>query len=177
MTAQRQAAATDLDRPFVISRIFKGPRELVFAAWTEGRRMMEWWGAKGMTLTPDSRFDLRAGGMFHYGMKGPDGAVNWGRWAITEVVPGEKVGAILSFSDAQGGITHHPMAAVWPLETASVMRFEDAPGGETRVTIEWTPHKASEAERQAFAAAHEGMAQGWGGTFEQLDAYLAAGAK
>jgi hypothetical protein len=32
---------------------------------------------------------------------------------------------------------------------------------------------ATEAERKTFDSSHDGMRQGWTGTFEQLDEYLA----
>jgi uncharacterized protein YndB with AHSA1/START domain len=34
---------------FVISRVFHAPRELVWKAFTEPERMMQWWGPKGFT--------------------------------------------------------------------------------------------------------------------------------
>jgi uncharacterized protein YndB with AHSA1/START domain len=44
--------------------------------------------------------------------------------------------------------------------------------GKTRVTVRWTPHDATEAERKVFEDSREGMKQGWGGTLDQLEAYL-----
>ena len=42
------------------------------------------------------------------------------------------------------------------------------------LTVRWTAINASETERSTFDAAHDGMTMGFTGTFEQLDAYLAA---
>jgi len=41
------------------------------------------------------------------------------------------------------------------------------------MTVRWAPHAATESERVTFAASHEEMRQGWGGTLDQLAAYLA----
>jgi uncharacterized protein YndB with AHSA1/START domain len=45
--------------------------------------------------------------------------------------------------------------------------------GQTKITIEWVPLNPTDEERRTFDGAHDGMKQGWSGTFEQLDAYLA----
>jgi uncharacterized protein YndB with AHSA1/START domain len=77
-----------------------------------------------------------------------------------------------SFSDEAGGITHHPMSPTWPLEMLTVFSFEDL-GGKTKFTVNWSPLNATEEERATFAAGHASMTQGWTGTLEQLEAYLA----
>jgi uncharacterized protein YndB with AHSA1/START domain len=45
--------------------------------------------------------------------------------------------------------------------------------GKTTITIRWAPINARESERKTFDGAHESMQNGWSGTFEQLEAYLA----
>ena len=57
----------------VIERIFDAPRELVWKAFTEPERMRQWWGPKGFTVIA-STMDLRLGGTYHYGLRGPDGS-------------------------------------------------------------------------------------------------------
>ena len=80
---------------------------------------------------------------------------------------------ISSFSDEAGGVTRHPMAPTWPLELLSTFTFEEQPDGKTKVTIRWRPHNATDDERKTFDAGYDSMRQGWGGTLEQLEAYLA----
>ena len=75
---------------------------------------------------------------------------------------------INSFSDEAGGVTRHPMAPNWPLETHSTFTFEDVGGGKTKVTIRWSPHNATEDERKTFEAGRDSMRQGWGGTLDRL---------
>jgi uncharacterized protein YndB with AHSA1/START domain len=58
---------------FVITRLFDAPRELVFKAWTEPKRMAEWWGPRIFT-TPVCQMDVRPGGKFRIVMRGPDGS-------------------------------------------------------------------------------------------------------
>jgi uncharacterized protein YndB with AHSA1/START domain len=159
-------------KDFVISRVFDAPRELVWKAFTEPDRMKEWWGPKGFTVIA-SKMDLRPGGTYHYGMRAPNGAAMWGKFVYREIVPPERMVLINSFSDEAGGITRHPMAPTWPLQMLSTFTFEEEAGGKTRLTIRWSPYDASEEEQKAFDSSHDSMRQGWGGTMEQLEAYLA----
>ena len=163
------------NQDFVITRIFDAPRDLVWKAFTDPQHMKQWWGPKGFTVIA-SKMDLRPGGTYHYGMKAPDGSAMWGKFVYREVVAPERMVFINSFSDEAGGITRHPMAPTWPLEMLSTFTFEEAPGGKTKLTIRWSPHNATDEERKTFDAGHASMTQGWGGTMEQLAAYL-AGAK
>jgi len=39
--------------------------------------------------------------------------------------------------------------------------------------VNWLPYEASDGEWQTFEAVRPGMNQGWGGTMEQLTAYVA----
>jgi len=61
------------------------------------------------------------------------------------------------------------------LELLSVFSF-DQEGGKTRFTVRWRPHDASEEERDIFEsdAMRVSMQQGWNGTLDQLEAYLAS---
>ena len=90
-----------------------------------------------------------------------------------EIVPPERLVFINSFSDEKGGVTRHPLAPTWPLEMLSIFTFEELPGGKTKFTIRWSPHNATAEERKTFDAGHDSMTQGWSGTLEQLEAYLA----
>jgi len=160
------------NKGFVISRVFDAPRELVWKAWTEPDRLKEWFGPKGVTISKLT-MDLRPGGVCHYGMRMPNGQEMWGKWTFREVVAPERLVLINSFSDAAGGITRHPMSPTWPLETLSTTTFAET-GGKTTLTINWSPYNATDAERETFDSSHASMSQGWGGTMEQLTAYLAS---
>jgi uncharacterized protein YndB with AHSA1/START domain len=157
--------------PFVITREFNAPRELVWAAWTQRDHLMQWFSPKGFTLA-EAKLELRPGGTFHYCMRSPDGKEMWGKWIFREIVPPKKIVLVSHFSDAAGGITRHPMAATWPRETLSTTTLEEA-NGKTKLTIEWVPINATAEERATFNGARSGMKAGWGGTFENLEAHLA----
>ena len=158
-------------RPFLIAREFDAPRDLVWQTWTERARLMEWFGPKGFTM-PAAKLDFRPGGSFHYCLESPDGREMWGKFVYREIVAPEKIVLVNSFSDEDGGITRHPFSPTWPLEMVSTTTFVEQ-NGRTTLTLKWFPLNPTDAERDAFDNAHTGMKQGWTGTFEQLDAYLA----
>jgi uncharacterized protein YndB with AHSA1/START domain len=159
---------------FVISRVFDAPRELVWKCFTEPERMKEWWGPKGFKSVA-SKMDLRPGGRYHYCLQAPSGASMWGKLAFREIVPPERMVLINSFSDEAGGTTRHPLHQAWPLEMFSIFTFEEQPGGKTKFTVRWSPHNATAEEQKTFEEGHGSMNQGWSGTLDRLDVYLAKG--
>ena len=96
-----------------------------------------------------------------------------GQDGLSRIAPPEKLVFINSFSDEKGGLTRHPMAPTWPIEMLSIFTFEEMPGGKTRFTVRWAPHNATAEEQKTFDAGHASMTQGWSGTMEKLEAYLA----
>ncbi|HEY6280288.1 MAG TPA: SRPBCC domain-containing protein [Burkholderiales bacterium] len=156
---------------FVITRAFDAPRERVWKAWTEAERLKHWWGPKSFKVHT-CKVDLRPGGVFHYGMRAPDGSDMWGKFVYREIVAPERLVFIVSFSDPKGGMTRHPWSPNWPLETLSTVTFTEQ-GGKTKITVQWVPHSATELERKTFEDGRQGMQQGWTGTFDQFAEYLA----
>jgi uncharacterized protein YndB with AHSA1/START domain len=55
-----------------IERIYDAPVKAVWDAWCEPDQVAQWWGPRGFTITSHSK-ELRAGGIWHYTMHGPDG--------------------------------------------------------------------------------------------------------
>lgn len=159
-----------VEQDFTITRTFNAPREQVWRAWTEREQLMQWFGPKGFTMS-HATLDLRPGGMFHYGLRSANGQMMWGKWTFREIVAPKKLVLISAFSDANGGLTSAPMIDNWPLETLSTTTFEEH-NGKTTITLRWAPLNATEVQYQTFAKMHDSMRQGWGGTFEQLGAYL-----
>ena len=169
MSATQAATAS---KDFVISRVLDAPRDLVWECFTKPERMKEWWGPKGVKVIK-SEMDFRPGGTYHYAMQAPGAPVMWGRQVYREIAPKDRIVFINSFSDEQGGLSRHPMAPTWPMEMLSTFTFEDMPGGKTKFTVRWSAHNATAEEQKTFDDGHGSMTQGWSGTMEQLEAYLA----
>ncbi|KDB06315.1 Activator of Hsp90 ATPase 1 family protein [Burkholderia sp. lig30] len=163
-----------LSVPFVIERRFAAPRELVYAALTEAEHLSAWMSPPGMEMS-HCTVDARIGGVFHYAMKprsAPDAPAMWGKWTFRELTPPERIVVVVQFSDAEGGVTRHPMSALWPLHTLSTTTLSEIEGGTTLLHLEWRALDASEAEEAIFDASHASMSQGWGGSMDALDKYL-----
>lgn len=90
-TGQNPAAlSATADREVVISRVIDAPPDVVFEAFTEVRRLSQWWGPEGFTTTTRT-FEFRVGGEWEFVMHGPDGTdyQEWISW--TTLVPAERI--------------------------------------------------------------------------------------
>jgi uncharacterized protein YndB with AHSA1/START domain len=99
----------------------------------------------------------------------------WGKFVYQEIVPLERIVFINSFSNQAGDITRHPIVPTWPRETKISVTLEEEAGSKTKLNVRWSPHNATEDERNTFDVSHVGMKATWGGTFDRLAAYLAQG--
>ncbi|MFO1264018.1 MAG: SRPBCC domain-containing protein [Rhodoferax sp.] len=159
-------------QPFRTHRVVRSPRATVWRAYTEQEPLMAWFGPRGFSM-PVCHYDFRPGGTFHYCLRTPTGLEMWGKWEFVDIVAPERLVMVVSFSDAQGGLTRHPLSNGWPLRTLSDTRFSDLGDGSTRIDITWSAPDASPEEVAVFNAGFASMAQGCNGTFDQLEAYLA----
>ncbi|HET9137578.1 MAG TPA: SRPBCC domain-containing protein [Candidatus Kapabacteria bacterium] len=157
---------------FTTTRIFNAPRQLVWDAWTKQEHLSKWFTPPGLGAGK-SELDFRPGGTYHYSMVTPDGQTMWGLWTFKEIDPIDSMTVITAFSDEARGVIPAPIAKNWPLRTLSVTNFEDM-GDKTKLTLNWQPYEATDAEIEMFNNSHDSMNQGWGGTMKQLDDYLAS---
>jgi len=105
-------------------------------------------------------------------LRSPDGHVMWGRFVYREIVPPERIVFTNSFSDAAGAAVRAPFSPTWPLEVLNTLTLTEA-AGLTTVTMRGAPVNATPEERQTFEGHFPSLQQGFGGTFDQLAAYLA----
>ncbi len=165
------ASATELQTAFTLSRTFDAPRDLVFTTLSRAEHLARWWGPTGWEWVK-GELDFRPGGEFHYCMRLPGGTEMWGKFLYREIEAPSRIVFINAFSNAAGELTRHPMAPTWPLEVINTLTLE-AQEGRTLLTLHGEPHNASLIERQTFAAGFDSMRMGFGGTLDQLAAYLA----
>lgn len=162
---------TDSQIAFTLARTFDAPRELVFKVLSSAEHLSRWWGPAGWEWIKGD-LDFRPGGRFHYCMAMPGAPPMWGLFTYEDIAPPEKIVFRNAFSNEAGELTRHPMAPTWPLQVRNVLTLEDK-DGQTVLTLTGTPYEASLIEQQTFAAGFESMRMGFGGTFDQLQAYLA----
>jgi len=158
-------------KELVITRVLNAPRELVFKAWSEVEHLKRWWGPKGLEISV-AKLDFRPGGFFHYNMKSPDGHQMWAKFVYQEIEPFEKIVWVNSFSDEAGNIVRAPFSDLIPLEIRNAVTFSEN-NGITTMNLRSGPINATEEERSFFDGMFESMQEGFAGTFDQLEQYLA----
>ena len=174
-SAQVDDAPADDAQAFVLTRVLQAPLQAVWDAWTQPQHLARWMSPAGMEVI-SAQMDLRPGGRYLYGLRMPGGAEMWGRWLFREVQPPRRLVWVHGFSNPAGEATRHPMAAQWPLEILSTLTLSEHAGigRGTALHLHWLPINASAEERKVFTDGHASMAQGWGGTLQQLVEHLAS---
>lgn len=157
---------------FVYSRVLDAPRERVWQALTDVECIKAWWPPKSFTMIA-ATMDLQPGGVFHCGMRSVEGYKMWGKFVYREIVPPERLVYVNSFSNEAGEVKRHPIVPTWPTETLTTVTLEQEADGKTKLTVQWSPHNATDIERRTFDMSHIGMRATWGATLDQLAAYLA----
>ncbi|WP_127587458.1 SRPBCC domain-containing protein [Paenibacillus koleovorans] len=160
-----------MSEQIMITRTFKAPRELVFRVWTDPQHFQNWWGPRGFKLEV-VKMDVRPGGMFLGNQSSPEGHVMWGKFVYHEVDAPSKLVFVNSFCDEEGNTIRAPFSPTWPLEIMNNLTFVDEGDGTTTLTFSGGPINASDEELASFNAMRPMVQQGFGGTFDQLEAYL-----
>ncbi|HRH39880.1 MAG TPA: SRPBCC domain-containing protein [Flavobacteriales bacterium] len=127
------------------------PRQ-VWSAWTDPAQFKKWYGPQGYVGVVD-HMDVRNGGIFRFGMRGPDGQVIWSRGVYDEVSPFDRL-VYREHEDRDGDHEWH---------LTITLTFEATPKG-TRMTME--QHGWPNKEWLAIANG------AWTGAFEKLAEHL-----
>lgn len=162
---------TDTPR-FSITRTFNAPRLRVWSAWTKPEALAQWFGPKGASAEI-LEFELRPGGEWRGRIEAANGSAMYSKFVFREVEPMLRLVWVHGFADASGNRIRAPFAQQFPLEMLTTVLFADE-GEQTRVDLSWMPLDATPEEEAFFASMMASMSGGWSGSFEQLDAFLAA---
>lgn len=161
--------------PFRISHVANAPIGVVWDAWTNEKQLAKWWGPTGLVMEV-CKANVEPGGKFHYLMtNGADATEKfemWGAFDYLEVDLHQRIVFVNYFSDPNGGKTRHFMNPEWPLEVQSTLTFVED-GDQTLIHLEGGPINAQPNEEELYYANLESMRIGFGGTFAQLDDFLA----
>ena len=159
---------------FVINRTFAAPLETMFAMWTDPKHFSQWLAPTGFEME-FVRCDIKPGGSSFYFMTGPGGMKMYGR---AEYLAIEKPGRIVytqQFCDEHEKLARHAMSPTWPATMLTTVTLAAEGPDHTRVTVTWEPHGATTREElETFIKAKGGMTQGWTGSFDKLEAYVAS---
>lgn len=158
---------------FVIHRSFDAPLDVMFEMWTNPEHVAKWAPPTGSTMQY-IKADIRPGGTSLYSMTGGMMGTLYGKASYLKI---EKPGLITytqQFTDAEGNTARHPMAPTWPETMRTTVQLTAEGANQTRVSVTWEPMDASPEEIATFMQARGGMTMGWTGSFDKLEANLAA---
>lgn len=155
----------DTDQVIEIIRVFDAPRRLVFKAWTEPQRMMQWWGPRGFTC-PVCRINLRPGGVFHSCMRSPEGQEFWSRGVYRDILEPELIVLTDGFADEKGNPVspeQYGMGPDWPHEAIIHVTFTENEGKTTLALLHSPIPPCRERDM---------CRQGWNESLDKLAEYL-----
>ena len=154
---------------FVMEREFDAPRELVWRTWTEAEHLSHWYGPGVETVIHE--LNVTPGGHWLNEMKMGERS-GYQKSVYTEVTPPERLVMLMSTTDENWNLAPNPMMPDWPATLLTVVTFEEH-NGKTKMRLEWSPYKASDAEIACFANAVENLGKGWGAGMDLLETLLA----
>jgi uncharacterized protein YndB with AHSA1/START domain len=162
------------EEKFVINRVFDAPLELMFEMWTNPKHFSQWLAPTGFEME-FIKADIKPGGKSFYFMTGPGGMKMYGRAEYLIIEKPDCLVYTQQFCDEHENLSRHPKAPTWPATMLTTVRLTAEGPDRTRVTVTWEPHGATTREElETFINARAGMTQGWTGSFDKLEAHLAA---
>ena len=142
------------DRVLTITRLFDAPRALVFDAFIDAKRALQWLGPKGYTMT-HLEADVRPGGAWRGCMRAnDDGRELWHGGIYREIVPPERLVFTFAWELDGGGRG---------LETLVTITFEDQSG---KTLMQFSQGVFDTPEDC------EGHRGGWESEFDQLATFV-----
>jgi uncharacterized protein YndB with AHSA1/START domain len=103
------------DRELLITHIINAPREHVWEAWTDVKKLAFWWGANGYSTTVET-MDLKPGGLWKLVMRSPEGHDYSNKSIFVEVVENERI-VYSNAGGKRGGPPIH-FEATWTFKKA-----------------------------------------------------------
>ena len=158
---------------FVINRSFDAPIDVMFDMWTDPKHFSKWIAPAGCD-TEYFRADIKPGGSTFYCMTAGAGKKMYGRAEYLVIEKPDLIVYTQQFCDENEKLSRHPMSPTWPATMKTTVQLTAEGPNQTRVTLTWECHGATTSEELAtFVTAKSGMTQGWTGSFDKLEEYLA----
>jgi uncharacterized protein YndB with AHSA1/START domain len=103
MAVKKSAVAAPVEPMLIMTRLFDAPTSVVFKAWTEGERLMRWWGSIGFTA-PFCKNDPRPGGVMDFCIGSSEGRDFWCKGISRVIVESARVVCTDGVSDEEGNL-------------------------------------------------------------------------
>jgi len=157
---------------FVITRSFNAPQDLMFEVWTNPKHLTQWLPPGGFEMQL-IRSDIKPGGSIFYLMTG-NNLKMYGRAEYLKIEKPSCLVYIQQFCDENEKVSRHPMAPTWPETMLTTVDLAAEGSEQTQVTVTWEPYGSTTPEElETFIKEKSGMTQGWTGSFDKLESYLA----
>lgn len=163
-----QGAPTD-SHTLRVRRVLAATPSHVWLALTEASQLGRWLHPAERTIFA-FELDLRVGGAFLHGFRGPGPPDTRSVWRFTELDAPRRLRFEQSFVDAHGRVIPSPSGDPWPHRLDMTLTLEPHAGisGGTLLTLACTPQHATPEEHAAFDAARGALQAVWDRRFEAL---------
>lgn len=158
--------------PTILTREYNAPRQLVFDAWTQPEHLINWQFPQKGFICEYASAEIKPGGSSLHKMIAPNGFEMWLLTKYEEINPPVSLVFRQYHSNEAGDILPNPQMPNWPKELRTTINLEEK-NGKTQLELIWQPVNPTKEELETFEASRSEHGKGWGGGFEQLDAYLA----
>lgn len=157
----------------VITRLIGAPPEVVFSAWTDPAKLIQWFGPGHFTI-PVCELDVRPGGLYRIHMWSPEGVVYPLKGTYQTVVEPVRIVFTQNWEEhpAQWKDDVRKHAGGLPVgnEAVVTVTFEEH-DGKTKLTL----HMRFESVTDRDALQKVRVVEGWTQSLKRLDAMLAGG--
>lgn len=156
---------------FIINRIFDAPIDIIYDAWTDPAKLLQWLSPTGTDME-FFEVDIQTGGKSFYKM-GNDQFTMYGRTYYIKVEKPHSLIYKQHFCDKNGNISRHPLAPTWPETMLTHITFTAIEADKTLVRVRWeVTGPATSDEMQTFINGRTSMTKGWTGSLDKLEKYL-----
>ena len=155
MAERTDAPTKTAERELVITRVFDAPRELVWKAWTDRERVMQWAGPQGLHGARFRAWTRARAANGVLDMHSPETGELTNRGVVREVVEPERLVFTFAWDDEDGKPGREMLITITFAERA----------GQTEMTFTQAVFESAEDR--------DGHQEGWSESFDKLAAYLA----
>ena len=133
-----------------LTRSFDRTAAAVFAAWTDSRLLMRWWGPRGFSC-PLADMDVRVGGTSFVCMRAPaewGGMALFNTWTYSAVEPARRLEFVLRFADQERRPISPQSLGIplgVPAEVPHILTFVDLDDRRSTLTITEVGYASTEA--------------------------------
>jgi uncharacterized protein YndB with AHSA1/START domain len=157
---------------FCINRTFDTSLETMCEMWTNPEHFAKWLAPTNMDMKI-LKGEIREGGEIFYAMTG-NNLTLYGKVKYQEIKKPDRFVYAQQFADEKGNVARHFAAPTWPETMLTTVTLTAETPDRTRVTVTWEPiGNVTAEELETFLKARSGMTQGWTGSFDKLEDYLA----